>query len=905
MSYNLQKKKLGRRLLVGGAICLVTCGVFSSCTDGYDLDEKNNPNLGSSIYNYLQDEGNFTNYLKLIDDLGETEMLSHTGSKTIFAANDEAFEKFFKNNTWGVNSYSDLSNSKKKLLLYSSIIDNPLQLQNLSSVQGPLDGYAMRRTTSSGIYDSVLVVSTADPQIPDNKYWATIKQTQDKIVLMKDGSSSSPMLHFVQKFLDQKLFTNEDVDFLYNSPVGTRQTGDAYVNDAKISNGNVSCQNGFIHEVDKVIVPLDNMAEIIRTNGSTTQFSQLMERFAVPYWDKNVTDEYNRIYGTSYDSVYQKRYFSKARDNGGRSLQEDQHGNAASAVLKYDPGWNSYYPDAQSDRNPVMEDMGVILAPSDSAMNDWWNNGGGTVIKDYYGSWDKVPDKVIATMLNNSMLISFTSSVPSKFGDVINDASLPMGITTSDVDKVILGCNGAVYLTNKVFTPATYSSVVFPALINETMNIIYNAVMDETNKFYAYLNSMDATYSFFIPTNNGLLTYVDPVSLGQTTTHLWKFHYDPTVKEVARVYADVFEYNQTSDGTWVIGDSVSRIKTSATATAMNTQLCNRLADIIDNSTVIGDVEDGGTYYQTKGRSTVRVDGSIGVEGKMSVSGGWQLETNQPLTISRIYDMSGKTTGIGNGKSYIVDTAPVMTARRSVADILSENPDFSDFLQVLKDAGALSTSVATKYVSGGWSSVSPIGNLIYIPTQTGEGVNYLFNNYHYTVYCPTNEAMRLAYEAGLPDTTAIRLAEESGDEDSLYHVRQVLLNFVKYHIQDRSIYIDKNSEGGNFETDKSDPSSGRFYKVGVEVDGSNLTVTDKMGTAHKVDKNKMYNVMAREYWLNSATASKATTIDNSSFAVLHAVNEPLLYSKNQFIYQKVEIADEEEESAESKLRVFRR
>jgi hypothetical protein len=338
---------------------------------------------------------------------------------------------------------------------------------------------------------------------------------------------------------------------------------------------------------------------------------------------------------------------------------------------------------------------------------------------------------------------------------------------------------------------------------------------------------------------------------------------------------------------------------------MNTQLCNRLADIIDNSTVIGDVEDGGTYYQTKGRSTVRVDGSIGVEGKMSVSGGWQLETNQPLTISRIYDMSGKTTGIGNGKSYIVDSAPVMTARRSVADILSENPDFSDFLQVLKDAGALSTSVATKYVSGGWSSVSPIGNLIYIPTQTGEGVNYLFNNYHYTVYCPTNEAMRLAYEAGLPDTTAIRLAEESGDEDSLYHVRQVLLNFVKYHIQDRSIYIDKNSEGGNFETDKSDPSSGRFYKVGVEVDGSNLTVTDKMGTAHKVDKNKMYNVMAREYWLNSATASKATTIDNSSFAVLHAVNEPLLYSKNQFIYQKVEIADEEEESAESKLRVFRR
>ena len=60
--------------------------------------------LGNSIYERLAEDGNYTTMLKLIDDLGQKEVLSHTGSKTLFAANDDAYKKWFSKNDWGVGS---------------------------------------------------------------------------------------------------------------------------------------------------------------------------------------------------------------------------------------------------------------------------------------------------------------------------------------------------------------------------------------------------------------------------------------------------------------------------------------------------------------------------------------------------------------------------------------------------------------------------------------------------------------------------------------------------------------------------------------------------------------------------------------------------------------------------------
>jgi len=557
-----------------------------------------------------------------------------------------------------------------------------------------------------------------------------------------------------------------------------------------------------------------------------------------------------------------------------------------------------------------MEDMGVMLAPTDDALTDWWNNGGGKVLQDNFGTWENVPDRVIIELLKNNQLFSLVQSVPSKFESVLNDAAMEMGITTADVDSVFLGSNGAVYQTNKVFSPMSYSSVLFPAVVSENLSVIYNAIA--LLEFPAYLNSMVSTYSFFIPVNDGLLTYIDPVSLGQAETHIWKFMMNPKPNSsnlFSQIQAVVYKAEKQDDGTWLQTDSLRTI----IGNSATDQVFDRIEDILDNIIVIGAVEQGKSYYMTKGKNFVKVEGTIDVPGQMMVSGGWQIENDQPLTVSQVYNME-------NGKSYIVDL-PIYTAHKAVSDVLAGHDadlggdgEFSKFYELLRECGALATIAGKKGLN--WSSTSKNGNLIYIPESSEESVNYLLNTYHYTIYVPTNDAMDEAYAMGLPtmemleEAMEIDASEDSvlclnaqGDtifwgsdaadkkligtakyykevEDSAAHLRKVMLDFVKYHIQDNSIFIDKvvadEFASGRYETAKTNPSTGRSFKLTLTNNGTDLTVQGVCSNAQNVNKEKMYNTMAREYWLNNKKVEDATLLETSSSVVLHAVDHPLLY-----------------------------
>lgn len=895
-----------------------------SCTDTYDLDTEQPSNL-NSIYGYLQDQGNFSNCLRLIDDLGETEVLSKTGSKTMFIANDDAFKTFYASNKWGVSSYEQLTTAQKKLLLYSAMIDNPYSTSMLSTAEGPVRGEVCRRASSTTLYDSVLVVNSksalADEILPDNDRFNEIRANHDTIVLYTDASTSAPMVHFNYKFLSTNRLESSDVDFLYNQPAGTRGNDDVYVNNAKVIEANIFCKNGFIHQVDQVIMPLDNMAEIIRKDSDTKIFSSIIERFAAPADSSSLTDAYNLNKGTNIDSVFVKRYFSD-RSAGStrttdRAFSTDKNGATFDASLKYDPGWNGYMPLSGDPRDAMMEDMGVILVPTDQAVTEWWNNGGGAVIKDYYGTIENTPNSVFDDLINVNMLTSLNASVPSRFTDVLNDANEPLGITEADVVSVELGCNGAVYKTNKVFAPTSYSSVLFPAVIDTTnFKIIENAI---SNLDYdKYLNSMVSTYIFLIPTNDGLLSYIDPVSYGQTTSQLWEFHFDESKAKTQRIYADVYkcDLNNTT-GKWEkTGDRVYRVQNQSVSG--NTVIRDRLENLLDNIIVTTGYKAGQKYYKTKGNTYVRVDGVT--EGS-HVWGSFQIERDVPLTVKSVFNME-------NGHALVLD-GPVMGTRKSVAMSLNENEQFSEFLGILQNCGAIENQDSKDK----WAAVATtegLGNLFNLKTYGDIGAEkkpsgvsattkaaYLLNNYHYTVYAPTNDAMQIAYDMGLPTLDDLRNAEAYDEEqeaagvvtssDSAAKIREVMLDFVKYHIQDNSVYVDGSDSTATYESAKTELipsitsdddgnitytglySPGRPYKINVHASSNGMTVGDAMGnTRNVVTREGLYNIMAGEYWVSSVfsgTSGKAMTLtdnpyqyylDNSSSVVIQGIDGPLVY-----------------------------
>lgn len=840
------KTKLNRRLSLSKwiGLAVIAAGGLSACSDGYDLAENDPSWLGSSIYDYLKSEGNYTNTVRLIDDLRYAEVLAKTGSKTLFVADDAAFARFYANNDWGVSSYGELTEAQKKLLLFGSMINNACQVAYLSSSAGPTEGDCMRRLTATSEYDSVPTLTAAD--MPDNPYWAFYRNRNTSIRCMSD-ITAPPMIHFIEDFLSNRLITNDDCDFLFNYN-GHRTAGDAHVNGVKMEVQNIKCSNGFVHKMAEVITPLPNMADFITHHPTTQGYARLLNRFCAPYYAGDAaTREFNNKYAQQVDSLYEKRYFSE-RSKGGQPLDETPDEGPVNGKLKFDPGWNQFYSTTTASTTTnvaLQENMGVMLVPSDAALNRYWNEGAGRVLKDYYGSWENVPDKVVSKMLNVNMLNSFTSSVPSKFHTVLNDANDELGLKTEFIDSVYMTCNGAVYLTNKVFNPVAYISVTFPALVNETMNILYWGV--EQLGFEVYLNSQNAYYSLFIPNNGALLEYIDPCSFGKTSTQLFRFHYKPLAQtEREKVTADIWNYDLE---TGTVTDSIGE--------ASYDQITKRLEDILDSHIVIGNVEDGNTYYQTKGGSVVKVQkASEGTNG-MTVQGGWQLEQGSRVPVVGIYDESYE----GNGKTYILDEEPIMTARKSVFDILGEHNDFKAFYDLL----ASSQLLEQKHVIGTDEHGCPSPNIS------------LFNTYRYTVYVPTDSAIHALQAAGkLPTWEDVENEEDETLRDSLQHEIET---FIKYHIQDNAYFIGQGNVEGEFETSAYKVTDGNlsYYKLKTEVSNDGITITDGMGNKRQVvQKPGLYNLMAREYQYDSPDALSARNIYTSSYAVVHLIDGAFMY-----------------------------
>lgn len=822
---------------------LIAAGGLSAC-DGYDLAENDPSWLGSSIYDYLKNDGNYTNMVRLIDDLNYSEVLAKTGSKTLFVADDAAFSRFYQTNSWGVHSYDGLSLAQKKLLLYGSMINNSCQVAYLSSSEGPTEGDCMRRLTATSEYDSVPVLRPS--QMPDNPYWASYRESGNPIVCMSD-ITAPPMIHFIEAFLTNKLITNEDCNFLFNHQT-ERQAGDANVNGIMMTEQNIKCSNGFVHKMAEVLTPLPNMADFISQHPTTQGYARLLNRYCAPYYaGDEATREYNRLYNTNIDSLYEKRYFSE-RSQGGQPLVLTPDEGPVNGQLKFDPGWNQFYSattNSTAINVALQENMGVMLVPTDEALDRYWNEGAGKVLKDYYGSWDNVPDKVVSKMLNVNMLNSFTSSVPSKFYTVLNDANDELGLKEEFIDSVYMACNGAIYLTNKVFNPVAYISVTFPALINETMSVLYWGV--EQLGFDVYLNSQNTYYSLFIPNNDALLNYIDPCSYGKTSTQLFRFHYKASAQtEEEKVWASIWNYDTA---TGLVGDSIGE--------ASYSQITNRLEDILNTHIVIGNVENGNTFFQTKGGSMVRVQNASAGIGGMTVQGGLQIEDGKAVRVVGIYDESYE----GNGKTYILADEPILTARKSVFDVLGEHDEFRAFHDLLQSSSLLET----KHVIGTDEHGAPTQNVS------------LFNTYRYTVYVPTNEAIeRLQISGQLPTWDEVELEQDDHRRDSL---SQEIEKFIKYHIQDNAYYIGQGTESGEFETSAYKVTDGNlsYYKLNTQVSNDGITITDGRGnTRHVVTTGGLCNLMAREYQYDAGDATRANLLYTSSFAVVHQIDGVLQY-----------------------------
>src|SRR5574344_1245164 len=750
----------------------------------------------------------------------------------------------------------------------------------------------MKHPTGVDVIDTITHIYGPFGLAENNSYWDKFKRNGIDMVM---DATKPMMVHFTSEQMAANNITTKGATSDFAVVTGSQYSdGMAYIFRDKVIKSDITCKNGYIQQMQDVIVPPGNLAEVIRTNGETNYFSRMLERFSAPYYDAPTTNNYNdymqTIHGNLIDSIFQKRYLSE-RSQGSAALSRDPNGNTVSAdkLLPYDPGWNAYT--NGSTLSNALSDVAAMFVPNDEAMKKYLLPGGsGALLIEQYGKMpntvdnlnqniDSIPLTIVQAFISNLMKSSFLGSVPSKFEDVMDDASDPMGLSLGDINMidstydVKIANNGVMYVLKNVFAPTKYVAVSAPALFSNQMRTMNWAIYDKSTlglNFYAYLLAMSANYALFIPDDAAFSKYyVDPTYLGHDQPRALKFYYNTKTSTVS---CSTWKYDPT---TGIVGDSIG------VTTASN--VSSQLTDILNYHTVVlgsGETIGSNKYYKTKHGGEIMVSGS-------EVGSGAQIEGSREMsTIKKTYPQK-------NGNTYRINHV-IEPPTKSVYKTLSDSR-FSEFMTLCSPVDSIMTWAGISNVVNKTFGTSEQDKYFVFAKNNGLDDNVLyFNTYNYTVYAPNNDAMQKAHNAGLPswDDIANVMKDQSNyetDEKLLAAKAKAkamideINKIIRYHFQDNSVYVDNNIDGGSYQTACVD-TLGIYQKLKVSGGSNILKVVDNRGTEHDISTTSglLVNKMARDYVFDKAAAS-ATTINTSSFAVIHELNQPLNYHTNTDYY----------------------
>ena len=842
---------------------------YVSCKDDYIYDNKDAKpeGLNSSIYDYMKEDGKFTCFVRLIDDLGYAEVLSRTGSKTLFPARDDAFERFFKSkNEYGVSSYEQLSTAQKRSIMNRSMLNMAYVAGMLSNVPSNNEnalmgeGRAIRKETDNTFLDSIPFLPGNSSLFSANSWW---ERFRSKGLYMLDYGNERFITVFTPANRNILGITPEDFSVITNRAVYDDET--YYVDGIRIIEPDIICKNGYIHVMEDVLIPAKNMDQIIQDNGETALFCRLMSKFSAPYYNYDITGQIKDYYNGStplrpllpnVDSVFVKRYFS----DSGTTTGPDGNTVSNYGLLYYDPANNTY---------GEIGDMGAMFVPTDEAMNEYFSGSTGGYLKDAYESWDDVPPSILVLFIKNHQKKSFLNSLPHLWSEMNDEASFAMHVKKEDIKKAYIANNGIVYVTNTVYPPIDYQCVYASTLNSKDTKIMNWGIQDKTSRFFLYLRSMENMYNLIVPVDDAFRNYRDPLSWANAATaaerEIWDFYYSP---DYNMVFANIYSSDESGNK--------AGLKTAYTYSAEHQVLIlNRLTDIIDMHIVVGDknkatgamsgyIDDGKTQYAlTKGGATLKVRGG---GATTAITGGGDIERGvEPASIIKTYDSD-------NGKTFFTDKI-LQDPIKSVYQVLGEHEEFKAFFNLLTSGGIFSN----RRTPG-----SDLGGLGYIVSS--------FNNFRYTVFVPTKEALDAVF-AGDPSTRDLWTWEEIDAIDpglenyaQLRKEKETLLTeFLKYHFMDNSVYINGKTVSSDYETAarfESQYGGGKFRKVTVNSDGTNMKITGANNqTVNVIKTDNLYNLMTRDYivrYVNKNGVQTPNTIESSSRAVIHLIDNVLRY-----------------------------
>jgi uncharacterized surface protein with fasciclin (FAS1) repeats len=479
-----------------------------SCRDDLQESKYERPEwLAGKVYSQIQEYPELSTFAQCLELTGYDTIINVSGSYTVFAPSNEAFEKWLtQKSEW--SRLEDIPTDELRQLVKYHIVQNAWSKQQLRSLDvfGWIDTLDLNNNKPRGFKRETLLRND------NRKYgWTQIGERNNRRVVIRDTLNSS--MHrrvitdsrkyapvFFSEYLNIYDLSRDDYEFYFERPF--EGSSNLYYANAKISSDEIFSENGFVYIVDEVVEPLKNAYQILENSGgseSYTQFLELVNHFpSFSFNDDETNKQPGASEGLAVDSLFNLTFPELTFD----LTSERTKAPAGVAGLPENVTYRYHH---------------GMVAPTDDAFNELIDNY--IKIPNGWGSLDGAPDNIKRIIANTHL--SVNPVYPSDFTNGFYNGEFDLvKIEPADIVQKEFGSNSTFIGLSKAIVPRAFSSVTGPVYLQQGFRKVMTAI--EHAGLLSALKRQNQDYMFFVESDAN--TRVDSSLLYNEITEVFSLY---------------------------------------------------------------------------------------------------------------------------------------------------------------------------------------------------------------------------------------------------------------------------------------------------------------------------------------------------------------------------------------------
>lgn len=439
--------------------------------------------LAGKVYTQVVAQPELSTFATCIERIGYDKILDVSGSYTIFAPSNEAFNLYFASNS-KYKSIDDIPVPELERMVKYHIVQNPwskIQLRTLD-IYGWIDTLDINNNEPKGFKRETLLLEK------NTKYgvagFGTGKNNKAIIVdtlktswhrkVSTDSRKYVPV--FFQEYFNIYDLNKSDYEFYFDRPF--ESPNDIYFAGAKVASEEIPAENGFVYIIDRVVEPLGNAAQILgKKDGPNlyTDFLDVVNLFPkFEYSAEKTFDQPGADQGLVVDSLFDLSFPLLAFDinNEKTSPPSGTYGLPPNVTIRYHHG---------------------LMAPTNAAFQQFINEY--IKIPNGWGTFAGAPEHIKRIVANSYM--SVNTIYPTDFQKGFYNGELDVvKLDEANIVEKKFGSNSTFIGLNKAIVPRAFKSVTGPVYLQRGYSKVMYAI--QQSGLLSALKRQNSNYMFFV-----------------------------------------------------------------------------------------------------------------------------------------------------------------------------------------------------------------------------------------------------------------------------------------------------------------------------------------------------------------------------------------------------------------------